>query len=66
MTSSKHPKTTKPTDADLKCDPGIGTSKGATGFDRRLEGENTFKGDVLNDTTPEGGLDPEQLGRENK
>ena len=66
MTSSKHPRTESPSDADLRHDPGIGSSKGATGSDPELEGENTFEGDVMNDTTPEGGIDPNQRGRENK
>ena len=66
MTSSKHPKSAHPSDADLRNDPGIGSSKGATGSDPELEGENTFEGDVMNDTTPEGGIDPNQRGRENK
>jgi len=66
MSSSKHPKTTEPSDVNLKRDPGIGRSKGATGVDDRLEGDNTFEGDVMNDTTPEGGIDPNQRGRENK
>ena len=66
MTSSKHPKTDSPSDADLRRDPGIGSSKGATGTDPELDGENTFEGDVMNDTTPEGGIDPNQRGRENK
>jgi hypothetical protein len=29
MSQSKHPKTRTPSDADLKGDPGIGSSKGA-------------------------------------
>lgn len=66
MSGSKHPKTPAPTDADLRNDPGIGRSKGAGRGDPPLEGENTFEGDVLNDTTPEGGIDPNQRGRENK
>ena len=56
-------------DRDLKGNPGIGTSKGtgATGEDPRLiEGESTVEGDVANDTTPEGGIDPNQRGRTNK
>ena len=56
-------------DRDLKANPGIGTSKGsrATGEDpRSIEGESTVKGDVANDTTPEGGIDPRQIGRTNK
>jgi hypothetical protein len=56
-------------DRDLKGNPGIGTSKGtrATGADPRLiEGESTVEGDVGNDTTPEGGIDPRQMGRSNK
>lgn len=66
MSSSRHPRTTEPSDADLERDPGIGSSRGATGADREPEGENTFEGDVLNDTTPEGGIGPDQRGRENK
>jgi hypothetical protein len=56
-------------DRDLEGNPGIGTSKGtrATGEDPRLvEGESTVEGDVMNDTTPEGGVDPDQRGRTNK
>ncbi len=34
--SGKHPKTDTPTDADLKGNPGIGTSKGMSGADRRI------------------------------
>lgn len=62
--SSKQPKTTTPTDTDLKGNPGIGTSKGMTGGDPQdLAGANTDEGDVANDTTPEGGIDPNQRGR---
>ncbi|MFE1598001.1 hypothetical protein [Methylobacterium sp. ID0610] len=66
--TSKQPKTTTPTDADLKGNPGIGTSKGTTraGADPAdLAGVNTEEGDVANDTTPEGGIDPDQRGRTN-
>ena len=69
MTSTKHAKTKVPTDADLKGNPGIGSSKGmaAAGEDPSiLEGESTFEGDVENDTTPQGGVDPNQRGRTNK
>lgn len=66
MTSSKHPKSATPSDADLRNDPGIGSSKGAGRDDPPLDGENTFEGDVMNDTTPQGGIDPNQRGRENK
>ena len=68
MSTSKHPKDVKPPRDDLEDDPGIGRSKGR--FSRTneppLEGENTYEGDVGNDTTPEGGIDPKQRGRENK
>ncbi|HRO14177.1 MAG TPA: hypothetical protein PLL33_03875 [Paracoccus sp. (in: a-proteobacteria)] len=64
--TSKHPKTHQPSDADLRNDPGIGSSKGADRSDPEIGGENTFEGDVMNDTTPEGGIDPLQRGRENK
>lgn len=63
---SKHPKTDQPTDKDLKDDPGIGRSKGADRDDPEIGGDNTFEGDVLNDTTPQGGIDPNQRGRTNK
>ena len=32
----------------------------------QLEGDNTFEGDVKNDTTAQGGVDPNQRGRTNK
>ena len=65
--SDKHPKTTTPTDADLKGNPGIGTSKGMSGADPEdLERDSTFEGDVENETTPEGGVDPNHRPRKNK
>lgn len=68
MTSNKHEKTLEPSDKDLKQDPGIGRSVGQTGAkgEEPLEGDNTFEGDVENDTTPTGGVDPDQRGRTNK
>ena len=71
MTSNKHPKT-QPQErprSDLQVDPGIGASKGTTmtGEDPRdLDGGSTFEGDVANQTTREGGVDPGKLGRTNK
>jgi hypothetical protein len=57
------------TPSDLERNPGIGASKGS--FGRRqdpddIAGENTFEGDVGNDTTPQGGVDPRHIGRKNK
>ena len=69
MTSSKQPKTRVPTDADLKRNPGIGASKGTTmsGEDPdAIVADSTFEGDVENETTPEGGVDPDHVGRTNK
>lgn len=69
--TGKHPKQ-KPQERaidDLNANPGIGSSKGATmsGEDPRiLEGDSTFEGDVGNDTNPEGGVDPNRMGRTNK
>jgi hypothetical protein len=69
--STKHPKTQpgdRPRD-DLEVNPGIGSSKGSymTGQDpRNLDGDSTFEGDVANETTPEGGIDPNKRGRTNK
>lgn len=69
MSTNKHPKTHEPNDLDLKGNPGIGTSKGATNArdpDDEVDGENTFAGDVENDVRPDGSVDPNQLGRTNK
>ena len=67
MTGTKHPKTTTPSDADLKRNPGIGTSKGTIKQGEiELDGDNTFEGDVENDTTAGGGINPRQTGRTNK
>jgi hypothetical protein len=71
MTRNKHPKTKldeRPRN-DLRADPGINTAKGSlmTGEDPSLiQGNSTFEGDVENDSTREGGVDPNQLGRTNK
>jgi hypothetical protein len=69
--TGKHPKFEKgeSTYTDLDVNPGIGSSKGAysTGEDpRNVEADNTIEGDVENDTTPQGGVDPNQMGRTNK
>lgn len=66
MASTKHGKTTRPTDADLGRNPGIGTSKGKIRGEDLEPGENTFEGDVENDVTPQGGIDPRQRGRSNE
>jgi len=71
MTRTRHPPSGRtpiklPAD-DLTCNPGIGGSRGATrsgfgdlGADELEDGETTFEGDVENDVTPEGGIDPRQ------
>ncbi|MBM2710031.1 hypothetical protein JQK88_02035 [Mesorhizobium caraganae] len=66
MTTTRHPKW--PSDADLANNPGIGTSKGTIkeGDELDLEGENTIEGDVENDTTTAGGINPRQKMRTNK
>ncbi|WEX76296.1 hypothetical protein PYH37_004592 [Sinorhizobium numidicum] len=68
MTSSKHPKTRRPSDKDLKQDPGIGRSRGIRGPGdyERLKRDNTIEGDVDNDATVQGGANPNQRGRTNK
>jgi len=64
--SSKHPKTETPTDADLKGNPGIGTSKGMSGADPEdLEADSTFEGDVENETKTDGGIDANHRPRKN-
>jgi hypothetical protein len=52
--------------SDLDRDPGIGSSKGAWKEDpEATEGVNTHEGDVMNDTTPTGGVNPSRRGRTN-
>ncbi len=64
---SAQPKTRVPTDADLKGNPGIGSSTGLTGTDPEIiEADSTFEGDVENETTDEGGVDPKHVGRTNR
>jgi len=66
---SKHPHVKHPNDIDLENNPGIGQSSGIDNVNTTFEdeaGENTVEGDVLNDTRPDGGLDPKQRGRTNK
>jgi hypothetical protein len=66
---SKQPKTSVPTDADLKGDPGIGASKGTTisGEDpSTIAADSTFEGDVESETTPESGVDPDHVGSTNR
>lgn len=74
MTGRKHPPSghtpiTLPVD-DLKCNPGIGASRGSAmsgagdlGADDLEDGENTFEGDVENDVAPDGGVDANQRAR---
>jgi hypothetical protein len=57
--------TPRPPD-DLDRNPGIGTSKGAQAPLEAVPGEATTEGDVLNDTTPQGGVLPNQRGRTNR
>ena len=66
MSGNKHVHNPDPNDADLEGNPGIGTSKGTAGEDDDLDGDTTFEGDVMNENTREGGVDPEHRGRTNK
>lgn len=61
MSKSKHERI-EPADADLTGHPGIGTGRGS----EELDGESTYQEDALSDTTPQGGIDPDQRGRTNK
>lgn len=51
---------------DLESNPGIGQSPGVGSGDGAIAGESTVEGDVMNDTTIAGGIDPSQRGRTNK
>ncbi|WP_083988742.1 DUF2934 domain-containing protein [Devosia geojensis] len=53
-------------DRDLDSNPGIGQSPGLDRDANPMAGENTVEGDVMNDTTRAGGIDPNQRGRTNK
>ena len=59
---TRHSKTAKPTDADLKGNPMIGAGKGATMAHATpddvedAEGANTMEGDVMNDVNRQGGV----------
>lgn len=59
---SKHLKTSKPNDSDLRANPLIGGSKGTTMAGATpeeledLEGENTIEGDVENDANAQGAI----------
>ena len=61
--SSKQPKTTVPTDADLKGNPMIGGSKGVARAGQTPDdledslADTTIEGDTMNGTNKEGGLD---------
>jgi hypothetical protein len=71
MSTTKHRKVRpdeRPRD-DLEDNPGIGASKGAKAGKadpELIRGDSTFEGDVENDTTRQGGIDPRQIGRTNK
>jgi len=60
---TKHPKTQKPSDSDLRANPLIGGSKGANMAQatpdelEEAQGRNTVEGDVENDVNRQGGID---------
>jgi hypothetical protein len=66
--TNNHIKTSRPSDTDLKRDPGIGQSKRLNRFEGadEMSGENTEEGDVANDVNRFGGVNPDQRGRANK
>jgi hypothetical protein len=68
MTTSQHPQTRKPSDKDLKINPGIGQSKGLNRHvgDDPILGDATEEGDASNETNRFGGVNPEHRGRTNK
>jgi hypothetical protein len=56
---------------DLKTNPGIKASRGTSGaapedLEELLEGENTFEGDVANQTDASGAIRPDDWGRTNR
>lgn len=72
MSTTKHPNRPEWGEGDgppgdLERNPGIKQSPGVgrTGFDE-LEADSTTEGDVAEETTPQGGVDPDHWGRTNK
>jgi hypothetical protein len=63
---TKHPKMKKPSDLDLRRNPMIGGSKGATMAGATSEdledfqGANTLEGDLENDVNRAGGVDKDE------
>jgi hypothetical protein len=63
---TKHFKTTTPSDVDLRINPMIGGSKGATMAGataedlEELQGANTIEGDLENDVNAQGGIDKDE------
>jgi hypothetical protein len=63
---TKHFKTKTPSDLDLRVNPMIGGSKGATMAGassedlEELQGANTIEGDLENDVNRQGGIDKEE------
>lgn len=67
--TNQHPKTQRPSDLDLKRNPGIGQT--TRGLDQEEftfedeEGDSTVEGDVMNETRRDGSVDPRHRGRTN-
>ncbi|MGV6873189.1 hypothetical protein ACUSIJ_10910 [Pseudochelatococcus sp. B33] len=68
MTAQKHSKTRKPSDKDLKENPGIGQSPGLGSAEDAdlLKGNSTFEGDTENNATRSGGVNPRDRPRGNR
>lgn len=72
MTSGKHSKAgarDNPFRDDRERNPGIGRSKGTFATSEPPDGiaaNSTIEGDTENETTRQGGIDPNKLGRTNR
>ena len=69
MSGNRHPKGHETNDMDLRSNPGIGQGAAINNVQTTFEdeeGRNTTEGDVMNDTTPAGGVNPRQRGRTNR
>jgi hypothetical protein len=71
MGTRKHPRPghaiLRPPWDDLAQNPGIKSSRGSAGADLEdIEGENTFEGDVANQTDRTGAIRPDDWGRTNR
>jgi hypothetical protein len=75
MSTSKHPRSKAAPADETERSPGIKAGRGTTRAGgathqhedpEAIEGGSTVEGDVMNDTEPDGSIDPNRRGRTNR